>query len=568
MTQKFTKFLVSISFIFVFFGVSASLAQAATLSLSPSSGTYSKGSSFTVSVLVSSTDKTMNAASGLIAFPTDLLSVSSISKTGSIVDFWAQDPSFSNTAGTIDFESVLLPPGFTGSSGKLITITFKAKASGTANLNFTSGSVLAADGVGTDILTYSGTASFKITAGNEPVIIPPVADNGTPQAPLITSSTHPDQTQWYALKDAIFSWGLTKDVTGVSVLIGRNAKSSPTVLYSPPISTKEVKDLDDGVWYFHVQLRNDNGWSAVSDFKLQIDTEKPTSFDITEIKRNDLTDPKAKFAFNAVDKTSGIDHYEVQIDSGPIETWKDDGTHIYKTRAMEGGVHTMLAKAVDKAGNFLLASVDFIIQSLEAPIITDYSKDVQSDSVLTVSGTTKYPNSEAEVFLKDEKGIVKKYSSNADKDGNFTIISNDRLRDGLYTAWVQVIDSRGARSLPSEKVTISVNQSALIRIGNWAISFLSVLIPLIVLILLLASLLWYAWRRFFLIGKKVRDAESALHKAFDLLKEGAREHIKTLNKTSNKRELTNEEEKILKQLGKDLDDAEKILRKEIEDIEK
>lgn len=68
--------------------------------------------------------------------------------------------------------------------------------------------------------------------------------------------------------------------------------------------------------------------------------------------------------------------------------------------------------------------------------------------------------------------------------------------------------------------------------------------------------------------KEIREAESALHKAFDVLKEDIRDQVKLLEKTRTKRQLTEEEEKIIKQLRKDLDDAEKFVRKEIEDIEK
>jgi hypothetical protein len=556
--------------VLIFFSI-ASISFAESLIFAPASGSYTKGSYITVTVLVSSPDKIMNAASGVISFPTDLLSVTSISKSGSIVGFWAQDPSYSNSDGVINFEGVVLPPWYKGSSGKLLTITFKAKASGTANLSFSSGSVLAADGSGTDITSGLGSASFDISsAGEAPVTMQPAELSGVPSAPAITSDTHPDQTKWYTLSDADFSWMLTKDITGASILIGRNKIASPTVLYDPPISSKQVKNLDDGVWYFHAQLRNDNGWGDIGTYKIQIDTEKPTSFDIAEIKRSDLTDPSAKFTFNAVDKTSGIDHYEVQIDNNAVETWKDGGSHIYTASAQEDGTHTLLAKVFDKAGNFLANSVQFSVQGLEAPIITNYPTEIQSGDIITLSGTSKYSGAEADLFLQDEKGTVKNYTSKVDKDGNFTSIS-DRLKDGLYTAWVKIIDSRGATSLPSNKVTIAVRQSAIIKIGTWAVSLLAVMVPLLALIILLIFLLWYAWHKFFIIGdklkKETREAEDALHKAFDLLKESVAEQVKILEKVKTKRQLTEEEEKINRQLKKDLEDAEAYIRKEIEDIE-
>ena len=70
------------------------------------------------------------------------------------------------------------------------------------------------------------------------------------------------------------------------------------------------------------------------------------------------------------------------------------------------------------------------------------------------------------------------------------------------------------------------------------------------------------------LKKEVREAESTLRKTFDLLKKDIREQIKMLEKTRAKRLLTEEEEKIIKQFGRDLDDAEEVIEKEIEDIER
>ncbi len=569
---KFAKIVSLFAFMFLFFGL-ANISSAATLIFSPSTGSYNEGSYFTVSVMVASPDKVMNAASGVISFPTDLLSVSSISQTGSIFNVWPIAPTYSNTAGTISFQGVVLPPWYTGASGKLITITFKAKSQGTANLSFTSGSVLAADGMGTDITSSLGTAAYQISeaSGETPVTMPPAEVSGVPNAPVITSDTDPDQTKWYADSDADFSWTLTKDITGDSLLIDHNPNSSPTVLYNPPINSKQITNLDDGVWYFHAQSENASGWGDVGTYKVQIDTTKPANFDITEIERTDPTDPNAKFTFNAMDVTSGIDHYEVQIDNNPAEIWTDDGSHIYTAPAEEGGTHTLIAKAFDKAGNFLANSVQFTIQPLEAPVITNYPTEINSGDILTINGTSKYPNSEADLFLQNENGTTQTYTSKTDSDGNFTAISDNRLKTGLYTVWMGITDSRGAKSTPSEKVTINVKSPAFITIGTLAVNFLAVMIPLIALILLLIFLLWYAWRKFFIIGdklkKETREAEDALHKAFDLLKESVQEQVSVLEKVKNKRQLTEEEERINRHLKKDLEDAESYIRKEIEDIE-
>lgn len=464
------SFLIPTFLFLSLFGISS----AATLVFSPQSGTYEKGAFITVNVLVSSADKTMNAASGVISFNPNLLSVSSISKSGSIVGFWAQEPSFSNTSGRVSFEGVVLPPWYTGSSGKIISIVFKTKAPGTAQLSFTSGSVLAADGVGTDIMLGTGGATFTIS-----------------------------DTEYV----------------------------QPTVT---PVKTESA------------------------------------SLDITEIKRKDLTDPVAKFTFKVSGKKD-IDRYEIQIDNNTVQNWLDDGGHTFVTGPQEGGTHTLLVKAISKDGSFLTSSITFFVEALETPIVKDYPTEILVDDILSIKGTTKYSNIQTVLFVKDENGKIKSYTSKSDKDGNFKINSTERMKEGIYTAWVQVIDERGAKSLPTEAVTISVKQSPFFRIGSLAVSVLAVIIPLIALLLLLIGLLWYAWYRWFIIAKRmkreIREAEDALHKAFDLLKESVQEQVKILEKVKNKRQLTAEEERINHQLKKDLDDAENYIKKEIEDIE-
>ena len=82
-TQKI-KFIVSLVFAAGIFAVLPITASAATLYFSPSSGSYAIGATFSVSVYVSSADQAMNAASGVILFPTDKLSVEALSKSGSI----------------------------------------------------------------------------------------------------------------------------------------------------------------------------------------------------------------------------------------------------------------------------------------------------------------------------------------------------------------------------------------------------------------------------------------------------------------------------------------------------
>src|SRR3989338_410193 len=165
MEKKITLSLLRLSILGLFF-VLPNSTLAATLGFSPSTLSRAVENTFSVSVYVSSTDQAINAVSGVVSFPPGMLEVVGISKTNSIMSFWVQEPSFSNANGTVNFEGIAFNPGFTGSRGTVLSITFRAKNSGQAPVSFSSGTVLANDGIGTNILTSIGSANFSITGAS------------------------------------------------------------------------------------------------------------------------------------------------------------------------------------------------------------------------------------------------------------------------------------------------------------------------------------------------------------------------------------------------------------------
>jgi len=199
-TLSITKLFVSLGVLVLASGIFPAGVEAATLYFSPSTGSFNVGRSFSVSIYVSSTDQAMNAVSGVVSFPRDKLNITSLPQKSSIISLWVQDPDFSNAGGTASFEGIVLNPGYTGSAGKIITINFTAKAAGNAVVSFSSGSILANDGKGTNIVTSLGAAKFALQIAGLPVpeaVTPPEAVGG-PAAPPISSSTHQDPNKWYA----------------------------------------------------------------------------------------------------------------------------------------------------------------------------------------------------------------------------------------------------------------------------------------------------------------------------------------------------------------------------------
>lgn len=571
--KKINKLFLFASLLLVF--LFAQVAQAASLYISPSTGSYSVGQSFSVSVYVSSSDQAMNAASGTISFPTDKLEVTSISKSGSVITLWVQEPSYSNANGTVSFEGIVLNPGYTGAAGRVITVNFRTKSAGSAVVTFSSGSVLANDGQGTSILSGLGSASYSIDVpvtgpGADEATSPPVTA-GTLPGPEINSNTHPDPDSWYPVTVAEFNWDLPAGTTGSRLLVGQQPQANPTVTYAPAIDSRTLDPLEDGIWYFHVQLRNQNGWGGVSHFRFQIDTQEPDYFNMEQIPEEDPTTPTRSFSFDAEDATSGISHYTIQIDDGEAIDWEDDGGHIYTTPTLGPGKHTIIVNAMDKAGNFLTSVDEFIVDPIEPATIDYYPTEITSKEPFIVKGST-YPNAQVVLWLQREATEPQSFVFKTDENGKFVFVAEEKLREGIYQMWAEVIDERGARSEPSEKFKIIVQPTKLWRWGTLTANVLSIIIPLVALLFLFIFMLWFSWNKVRVLRKRVRreasEAQVVLHKEFNLLKRRIKKHITMLEKTGKKRKLTKEEEKMVAQFKKDLDYVEEKVNKEIKDIQK
>lgn len=568
-------------------GFQALLVSAATMSPSPASGTYTIGKTFVVNVSVSSPDQPINAVSGVLTFPADKLEVLSVGTGGSVVNLWAQQPSFSNGAGTVTFEGIVLNPGFTGSGGRVVSVSFRAKAAGSATVSFRSGSVLANDGRGSNVLTGLGSARYSIevqttgpAAGQGET---PSPITGTPPAPAVSSPTHSDPERWYASASPEFSWPVPAGVTSARLLVSRQPQEQPSVSYTPAIASRKLDGIDDGEWYLHVQLKSAAGWGGVAHFRFRIDTKPPTNLTVTPQPRPDPTDPVSSFELSAEDAGSGVDRYDVQLDGGEATPWRDDGSHVYRTPALAPGRHTLAVKAIDGAGNGVANFVEFEVQPIEAPKVTSYTSDLTTGQKLAVSGTT-YPGARVQIFVRPEgdepfclaaDGQQSEEGATcstlvADESGEFSYRAPDGFDVGRYRIWLRAVDGRGASSNPTEEMSVSVAYPEWWRIGSIAISVLSVIVPLVALLVLLTAMLLYARHKLRNVrrrlAREVNLAEQATHQAFNQLRFSASQHVQMLEKVSANRKLTREEAGMVTQMKRDLDVAEKAVSKEIRDI--
>ncbi len=173
----------------------ASSAQGAeaSLYLSPSSGSFLVGSTFTVSIFLNTEGNEINVVWADLKFPPEILQITSPTAGTSFISEWILPPNYSNERGIVSFRGGV-PGGIVTSAGLVSSITFRAVASGVAKIEFSKESkVLLADGKGTDILT-------AIRGGEYKILVPP------PEGPKVLSPTHPNPNVSYPDSSPSFSW--------------------------------------------------------------------------------------------------------------------------------------------------------------------------------------------------------------------------------------------------------------------------------------------------------------------------------------------------------------------------
>lgn len=352
---------------FILFSLAPAFASAATMNLSPSVKSVTVGDIVTLRAYVNAQGTAINNAEGVISFPTDILQAISVSKSDSIFSLWLEEPTFSNSAGTVSFNGGVPNPGFSSSNGTELTMTFRVKQAGTATLSIGDAAVRANDGLGTDVLTNASGAVITATSPvipEAPAPIPPptqAPSNGSSVTPIISSVTNPNQNGWYSVPKPQLSWSLSEGVTAVQMGVSAHADATPVVTYQPAVSNKTLDTLPDGTWYFRARFKTAAGWGPTATYALHVDTKVPiiTTHEFTY----DETRHALAVSADATDERSGIVGYTLQIDDQtPVSVTVNEVTSgRYFSEVRTSGLHIATLVARDAAGNEARVSGTFSV---------------------------------------------------------------------------------------------------------------------------------------------------------------------------------------------------------------
>lgn len=346
--MKKVSLFICISAFVVFF---PRFAGAATLYFSPSGGSFSVGSTFSVSVRTNTQGQAVNTAEATITYTADTLELVSV---GGGSSFPLQTPgSPSKSFGQAYFSGGVPTPGYNGVSGSVGSMTFRAKAVGTAQLAIDSGKILLNDGEGTNALAGTSGATFTITP-------PPV---GNVQ---VSSQTHPNPNDWYAKSAVELSWSRPEGAYGFSFDFDQEPVTIPDNQLDTTVTTKKTyENVKDGTWYFHIKSRGQTGsFGGTVHFKVQIDNLAPNPPTITleeNVDANAITGAP-NIIFESSDSGSGIASYDILIDGDLVQ---EKATSPYKLEKLKKGKVNVEVKAYDRAGN---SSSSNLVLNVTAPL--------------------------------------------------------------------------------------------------------------------------------------------------------------------------------------------------------
>ena len=337
--------------LFTFFSVSVlnlGQADAATLSLQPSAGTFQVGSTFDVSMYLNTQGEAVNAIESYVRFPTDKLQLVSPATGNSIIDLWISQPKYDNVAGTVELRGGI-PQGINVSNGLISKLTFRVRDTGSALVSFADNSrVLLNDGQGTDGLRQTFNGVFSL-------VLPP------PAGPIVVSETHPIEVEWYAENDVALSWSEGAKVQGYSYVLNKEPVTIPDDISEGAENGVRYRDVADGKHYFHLKALREGVWGGITHFIVQVDATPPAEFPIEIFPAKKTVERRPTIQFQTTDALSGLSRHEIKIiplqqknviggqESQPF-FFEAISPHVIPS--LELGTYDVVVRTYDNAGNF------------------------------------------------------------------------------------------------------------------------------------------------------------------------------------------------------------------------
>ncbi len=284
--------------------------NASTVYLNSTSNKLSTSEVFRVDFLINTENSNINAFESSLSFDSNFLELQKIYKGNSTVAFWVKSP---RIQGNKIFFSGITPGGFNGENGKIFSALFVAKQPGITSIEIDSNSKF--------LLNDGNATEDKFKIKNLLLEI------------VNTNNNSSNNNQPVTNKD--------------------NTANPPTNTDNQPVNNQTPvvdKPIDNSI----------NNTDKVNPE----DTTRPEEFTVKIIKDSKIGNGKFSIIFNAQDKDSGIDYYEVK--EGDEAFKRAESPYVLQFQDLTKEIQV---KAVDLAGNYRIEKIGpFIINEKKAVI--------------------------------------------------------------------------------------------------------------------------------------------------------------------------------------------------------
>jgi len=191
-TKTNSSCLFLLIFLFsIFYFLFSAPVSASQMNLVPENSQLKVGEIFEVKLILNTEDEKINAMEATVIFPTDLLVLNDVRDGNSIINFWIEKTQDSSN-GQFVFSGIV-PGGYIGKEGQIISLVFKTKKEGYGNIRVENGKTLLNDENSTESKLSANNSSFIISGniGAETADIPKIEDEEIPESfvPEITSDS-------------------------------------------------------------------------------------------------------------------------------------------------------------------------------------------------------------------------------------------------------------------------------------------------------------------------------------------------------------------------------------------
>ncbi len=301
--MKLSRFLVTVAMSFGLV-ILPQLAHAAILYATPESQSVEVNRTAVVDVRLNSEKVVVNAVQARVTFNPDAVDILEVSKAGSFLKLWTEEPHVDAATGVITFSGGI-PNGSYVINGRLITIVLRPKLVGASTIGIDAGTsgVYLNDGLGTKVglTTKSARLDAQVLASTL----------------VITSPSHPNEDTWYQSLTAQFSWNATEGAQ-YAYILNDDPNAIPDTRFGLRTGEATFSDVREGTHYFAIteRLPNDT-WGPVLRRRVRVDRSAPEDFTVQAT--HDVVPGKLAVVFATTDTVSEVVRYRVQEGAEVVE---------------------------------------------------------------------------------------------------------------------------------------------------------------------------------------------------------------------------------------------------------